>query len=43
VHLASALAVGGADTVLGVWDRRLRAAAETAGVRVAPAPGGLRT
>ena len=38
VHLASALAVGVADTVLAAWDRRLRSGAETAGVALAPAP-----
>jgi predicted nucleic acid-binding protein len=37
VHLASLFAVGGAETVFAVWDRRLRAAARTAGVRLAPA------
>jgi predicted nucleic acid-binding protein len=38
VHLASALAVGGDDTVLAVWDGRLRAGAETLGLRIAPSP-----
>lgn len=37
VHLASALAIGTADTVFAVWDQRLRRGAEGAGVRVAPA------
>jgi hypothetical protein len=36
VHLASLLAVGTADTLLAVWDRRLRAGAREAGVQVAP-------
>lgn len=36
VQLASALAIGAADTLFAVWDRRLRAGAETAGVQVAP-------
>jgi predicted nucleic acid-binding protein len=37
VHLASLLALGAGDTVLAVWDLRLRAGAAAAGVRVAPA------
>jgi predicted nucleic acid-binding protein len=37
VHLASLLAVGGAETVFAVWDQRLRAAAHTAALRLAPA------
>lgn len=37
VHLASVLAVGAAETLLAVWDRRLGAGAASAGVRVAPA------
>lgn len=37
VHLASLLAVGGADTVFAVWDRRLREGARLAGARLAPA------
>ena len=36
VHLASLLAVGGAETVLAAWDERLRAGARTAGARLAP-------
>ncbi len=36
VHLASLLAVGTADTLFAVWDRRLRAGAREAGVRLAP-------
>ena len=40
VHLASLLAVGGAETVFAVWDQRLRAGARTAGVRLAPADAG---
>lgn len=36
VHLASVLAVGAADTLLAVWDQRLRAGAQAAGVHVAP-------
>jgi hypothetical protein len=37
VHLASALALGDADLVVAVWDRRLHAGAQAAGLRVAPA------
>ena len=37
VHLASALAIGDPDLVVAVWDRRLHAGAQGAGVRVAPA------
>jgi len=37
VHLASLLAVGAADTILAVWDQRLRAGAQAAGVQLAPA------
>ena len=40
VHLASLLAVGGAETLFAVWDQRLRAGARTAGVRLAPAQEG---
>jgi uncharacterized protein len=36
VHLASALAVGVPDTLFAVWDRRLRAGAQAAGVQVVP-------
>lgn len=36
VHLASALAVGAADTLFAVWDQRLRSGAEAAGLRIAP-------
>ena len=36
VHLASALAVGSADLVVAVWDRRLHAGAVAEGVAVAP-------
>ncbi|GAC1596081.1 MAG: type II toxin-antitoxin system VapC family toxin [Acidimicrobiales bacterium] len=36
VHLASALAVGDADLVVAVWDRRLSAGALAARLRVAP-------
>ena len=36
VHLASLLAVGTADTLFAVWDRRRRAGAREAGVRLAP-------
>lgn len=36
VHLASALAIGTADILFAVWDQRLRASAQAAGVRVAP-------
>jgi len=37
VHLASLLALGAPDTIFAVWDRRLRAGAEAAGLRLAPA------
>jgi uncharacterized protein len=37
VHLASALAIGDPDLIVAVWDRRLHAAAQAAGCRVAPA------
>jgi predicted nucleic acid-binding protein len=37
VHLASALAVGNPELVVAVWDPRLRAGADTVGLRVAPA------
>jgi uncharacterized protein len=37
VHLASALAIGDPDLVVAVWDRRLHAGAQAAGIRVAPA------
>jgi uncharacterized protein len=37
VHLASLLAVSRTDTVFAVWDERLRAGAQAAGVRLAPA------
>lgn len=37
VHLASALAIGDADLVLAVWDRRLHAGALSVGLGVAPA------
>lgn len=37
VHLASALALDGGQTVLAAWDRRLWVAARSAGLRVAPA------
>jgi len=37
VHLASALAVADAELVVAVWDRRLHAGAQAAGLRVAPA------
>lgn len=36
VHLASVLAVGAGDTLLAVWDNRLRIGAENAGIQVAP-------
>jgi predicted nucleic acid-binding protein len=36
VHLASLLTVGVDDTLLAVWDRRLRAGALAAGVQLAP-------
>lgn len=37
VHVASLLAVGAAETLFAVWDHRLRAGAQTAGVELAPA------
>lgn len=37
VHLASALAVGDAELIVAVWDRRLHSGARAAGLRVAPA------
>jgi uncharacterized protein len=37
VHLASALAIGDTDLIVAVWDRRLHAGAQDAGLRVAPA------
>ena len=36
VHLASLLAVGATDTLFAVWDERLRAGAQSAGVQLAP-------
>lgn len=36
VHLASLLAVGVAETLFAVWDRRLRTGAQAAGARLAP-------
>jgi hypothetical protein len=36
VHLASALAIGDAELVVAVWDRRLHAGARAAQLRVAP-------
>lgn len=36
VHLASLLAVGVEETIFAVWDQRLRAGAQTAGVQLAP-------
>lgn len=36
VHLASLLAVGADDTLFAVWDQRLRAGAQSAGVRLVP-------
>jgi uncharacterized protein len=37
VHVASALAIGDTDLVVAVWDQRLHAGAQAAGLRVAPA------
>lgn len=37
MHLASALAIGDPDLVIAVWDRRMHAGAQSAGVRVSPA------
>ena len=36
VHLASALALGGRETVVMTWDRTLAAAAAIAGLGIAP-------
>jgi uncharacterized protein len=36
VHLASALALGGSDTVVVTWDRSLASAASAAGLGIAP-------
>lgn len=36
VHLASLLAVSSTETVFAVWDQRLRAGGQAAGVRLAP-------
>jgi len=36
VHLASLLAVGRAETLMAVWDLRLRSGAHSAGVRLLP-------
>ena len=36
-HLASALAIGDRELIIAVWDRRLHAAAQSSGCRVAPA------
>jgi hypothetical protein len=36
VHLASALAIGDAELVIAVWDRRLHAGARATHLRVAP-------
>lgn len=35
IHLASVLAIGANETLLAVWDQRLRAAAEAADVHIA--------
>lgn len=37
VHLASALAIGAADTLFAAWDKRLRSGAEAAGLQLTPA------
>ena len=37
VHLASAVALGPADVIVAVWDRRLHAGVVAAGLSVAPA------
>ena len=37
IHLASALAISDPGLVIAVWDRRLHAGAQAAGLRVAPA------
>ncbi|MQA13574.1 MAG: PIN domain-containing protein [Pseudonocardiaceae bacterium] len=36
IHLASVLAIGSADTLLAVWDQRLRSGAEMVDVQTAP-------
>ncbi len=36
VHLASLLVVGAGETLFAVWDQRLRAGAQSAGVQLAP-------
>jgi predicted nucleic acid-binding protein len=41
VHLASALALGGSDTVVVTWDRMLASAASTAGLGIAPGRHGV--
>jgi predicted nucleic acid-binding protein len=40
VHLASALALSNTGLILAAWDRRLRAGARGAGLRIAPADPG---
>jgi uncharacterized protein len=37
IHLASALAISDPNLVIAIWDRRLRAGAQAAGLRLAPA------
>lgn len=39
IHLASALAVGDSQLLMAVWDRRLAAGVQAAGLAVSPAPG----
>jgi predicted nucleic acid-binding protein len=36
IHLSSALAIGHADLVVAVWDRRLRAGVVSVGLQIAP-------
>jgi uncharacterized protein len=40
VHLASALAVSQPGLIIAVWDRRLRASAQAAGLAISPADPG---
>jgi uncharacterized protein len=41
IHLAGALAIGDPDLVVAVWDWRLHAGIQSAGLRVAPAELGV--
>ncbi|PSL01146.1 hypothetical protein CLV30_11582 [Haloactinopolyspora alba] len=42
VHVASLLAIGASSTLFAVWDQRLRAGAQAAGVPLAPMQQGGR-